>query len=668
MADLSRLLRPRSIAVLGGRPAAEVVRQARGLGFTGDLWPVHPSQPSIGGLPAFRDLADLPAPPDAAFIAVNRHATLAAVRQLAAMAAGGAVAYAAGFAEAGPDGADLQRSLVAAAGALPLLGPNCYGLLNYLDGAALWPDQHGGVKVARGVAVVTQSGNIGCNITMQRRGLPLAYMVTLGNQAVVGLAEAIRALAADPRVTAIGLHVEGIGDPAGFADAVLAAGATPIVALTTGASAAGARLAVSHTASLAGNDAVMDAWLRRLGVARVRSVPVLLETLKLLHLGGRLPGRAIASMSCSGGEAALIADRAEAFGLTFRPFTAAEHAAVAATVPPLVTVSNPLDYHTFSWANGPALTATFAAVLGCGFDLAALILDYPRSDRCDETDWRIAAAALAAARGRQRAAIIATLPELLPEAHAEALMAGGIAPLLGIDDALAAIAAAATPPAGVPPRLPPAPAGAGVLLDEAAAKRALAAHGVAVPASRVVAAAEAAAAAAALGFPVAVKALGLAHKTERNAVRLDLRDAAAVAEAAAALGGRLLVERMVQDRVAELIVGVARDPALGPYLLLGSGGVLAELVGDRRILLLQADAQAIRAALLELRVGGLLRGHRGRPAADLEALVACVAAIQDYALAVLPRLLELDVNPVIAGAHGAVAVDALIRLAEESET
>ncbi len=664
---MQHLLRPRSIAVFGGKPALQVVRQAQQLGYRGDIWPVHPTHDSVAGLRAYRDIADLPAPPDAAFIAVNRHATVDLVRALAETGCGGAIAYAAGFAEAGPEGTALQTALIRAAGAMPLLGPNCYGLLNYLDGAALWPDQHGGARVPRGVAVVTQSGNIGCNITMQRRGLPLAYMVTLGNQAVLGLPAAIRALAQDDRVTAIGLHIEGIGDPTDFAAAVAAAGDTPIVALTTGGSAAGAALTISHTASLAGNDAVMGAFLRRIGVARVTSIPVLLETLKLLHVHGWLRGRDIASMSCSGGEAALIADRAEAFGLRFRPFTPAQHATIAATLPPLVTVSNPLDYHTFSWADGAALSGTFGAVLDCGFDLAALILDYPRTDRCDEADWLVASDALAASRGGHAAAVIATLPELLPESRAQALLTQGVVPLLGIDDALAAIAAAADPGPCTPPLTPPPPTGRAVLLDEAAAKRALAAHGVPVPRGHVVAAADAVAAATALGFPVVLKSLGVAHKTEHHAVRLNLRDAASVATAAADLGGMVLIEPMIADAVAELIVGIGRDPVIGPYLLLGSGGVLAELVGDRAILMLPAQDVAIRDAILSLRVAALLRGHRGRPPGDMDALIAAVAAIQGYALYNLHRLLELDVNPVLIRPRGAIAVDALIRLVEDIE-
>lgn len=680
MRDLSRLLRPKSIAVVGGKPAAEVVRQNVRMGYAGNIWPVHPKLDHVEGFPVFRSLRDLPDAPDAVFLAVNRHLTIEYVRDLAAMGAGGAISYAAGFAELGAEGEALQRALREAAGDMPVLGPNCYGLINYIDGALLWPDQHGGVRVPRGVAIVTQSGNIGCNLTMQRRGLPIAYLCTMGNQAVVGLSAALETLANDERVTAIGLHVEGIDDPTAFARAVGVArtNGKPVVALKTGGSAAGAALTVTHTASLAGADRVVSAFLRRLGVARVKSIPVLLETLKLLHLYGPLPGGDIASMSCSGGEAALIADRTEGRRIHLRPLDAQQAAAVRATVHDLVTVSNPLDYNTFSWANREALTATFTAMMRQHFDLTALILDYPRADRCSEADWAAATDALLAARDATggRAAVIATLPECLPEAHAEAMMAAGVLPLLGMEEALDAIeAAVARPVAGRPPitaRLPP---GAAVMLDEVYSKRALAEHGVVVPRGRVVhTPQEAADTADMLGYPVVLKAVSdtLAHKSDVGAVRINLYDATGVRAAAGDLvgiGEALLVERMVTDAVAEIIVGIDRDPAIGPYLLLGSGGVLAELVGDSVILMLPASEDDIHAAIASLKVAKLLEGHRGRPAGDVAALVECVLAVQRYALANLGRLLELDVNPVMVRpiGYGAVAVDALIRLAREEK-
>jgi len=683
MRSLERLLRPKSIAVFGGGPAAAVVAQCDRMGFAGELWPVHPSKDEIGGRRAYRSVAALPGTPDAAFVAVNRHLTVEVVRALAAAGAGGAVCYASGFREAeGEDAAGdgLQSDLVAAAGAMPILGPNCYGMINYGDGALLWPDQHGGRRLLEGetgVAIVTQSSNIAINMTMQRRGLPLAYVVTAGNQAQTGLSEIALGLLDDPRVTALGLHIEGFDSLRGLE--ALAARARelkkPVVAMKVGRSAQARAATLSHTASLAGSDAAAAAFLRRLGIARLDSVPAFLETLKLLHVTGPLDGFAISSMSCSGGEASVMADAAEGRRVTYRALAPAQAKAVKATLGPLVTVANPLDYHTFIWADEPAMTATFSAMVAGGFDLNLLVLDFPRADRCSDADWwpTVRAFETALTRERAKGVIVASLPENLPEDHAAALLARGMAPLCGIDEALAAAEAAAAigeawrqaPP---PPVVTASNAAvhAQETLDEAAAKALLARHGVPVPAGRRAKDADdAVAAAAELGYPVALKALGLAHKTEAGAVRLHLATPEALRAAAgdlATLGHGLYVERMVVAPLAELLVGITRDPPFGLVMTLGSGGELVEILRDTATLPLPAARGEIEAALAGLRAAPLLAGYRGRPRGDLAAAVAAIEAVQRLALAEAATIVELEINPLIVSAEGrgTFAADALV--------
>ncbi|MEO0360819.1 MAG: acetate--CoA ligase family protein, partial [Pseudomonadota bacterium] len=585
------------------------------------------------------------------------------VGALSAMGAGGAVCFASGFAETA-EGAR-QAALVAAAGDMPLLGPNCYGFVNYLDGALLWPDQQGGRRVDRGVAVVSQSSNIAINLTMQARGLPIAYVVCVGNQAQTGLAEVAAALAADDRVTALGLYVEGVGDPVAF-HAMAAAAGKPIVALKAGRSAAAQAAAVTHTASLAGGDAASRAFFARCGVAEVENLTELLEALKLLHVGGPTGGRRIASVSCSGGEASLAADAGSRRDLTFPAFSAAEAEAIRAPLNELVAIANPLDYHTFIWGDEERMSACFSAVAGADVDLTLFVIDFPRADRCDPSAWGPAVAAIKRAAAAGRVAVVATMPENLPEAAAEDLAAAGVAPLCGLDDALAAAEAAA------PRRIGPPPAaqkrgrgGEPRLWSEAEAKAALSAAGLAAPEGRRAETPEAAAkAAAALGGRVALKRLGLAHKTEVGAVRLGLR-ADDVEAAARAMGdGPYLVERMVEGGVAELILGVSRDPAYGPVMTLGFGGTEAELLGDAATLILPVAAEEAEAALRSLRLAPLLDGWRGRPKADVAAAARAAAAISAFALAHADRLEELDVNPLIVAPDGAWAADALIRMRE----
>ena len=705
-ARLSRLVRPRSIAVVGGREAGRVVEQCDRMGFAGALWPVHPERATVAGRPAFRSVSELPAPPDAAFVGVNRHATVEVVAALSRMGAGGAVCYASGFLEAG-DGGALQRALVEAAGEMPIIGPNCYGLINFLDGAPLWPDQHGGRRLGadgRGVAIVTQSSNIAISMTMQRRALPIAYVVTAGNQAQLGVSRLASAFLEDGRVSALGLHVEGFDSVAGFEALAREARArsVPVVVMKAGRSERGRAATLSHTASVAGSDAGAEAFLRRLGFARVHGVPEFLEALKLFHVHGALDGPRLGAMCCSGGEAGLLADSAEGTGVAL-PDLAPEHAAaVGATVHPLVTVANPLDYHTFSWGDETALAGTFTAFARAGFDATLLVLDFPRPDRCEDADWWVAADAFERAMeaAGAKGVVAATLGENLPEETAERLMERGIAPLGGVREAFAAIECAAA--VGEAWRAPPgAPLLAGeylpgepVLLDEVASKARLAAFGVAIPPGAVAHSEdEAVAVAASLGGPVAVKALGIAHKTERGAVRLGLSEPGEIREAARellALGGdrnggagagsgsgdgggvacdsgsRVLVERFTPDVVAELIVGLHRDPQLGLLLTVGSGGTFVELAADSATLLLPVSEAEIRAALSGLRCAPVLEGYRGRTPADVDAAVAAILGIARFAVEHRDRIEELDVNPlgVRARGRGAVALDALIRTRE----
>jgi acyl-CoA synthetase (NDP forming) len=302
------------------------------------------------------------------------------------------------------------------------------------------------------------------------------------------------------------------------------------------------------------------------------------------------------------------------------------------------------------------------------------VLDFPRPDRCDATDWEIVidAASDAALGTGVPMAILSILPETMPEATAQAMLSRGIVPLCGLAEGLAALEVAAklgarseaAAPGLVPRGEPEAP----VLLTEADAKARLAARGVPVPRLREAGApCEAATAAAEIGFPVVLKAMCIAHKTEAGAVALNLPCADAVRDAAARMGGTsYLVEEMVAGGSAELLVGVIRDPAHGFVLTLGAGGVLTEILADTVSVLVPAPAGEIDASLDRLRIAPLLRGHRGAAPANRQALLTAILAVQDFAVAHAAELLELEVNPLIVTPERAVAADALIRLGEST--
>lgn len=663
---MRRLLAPRHVAVIGGAAAASTIRQCRRIGFSGQLWPVNPGRSSIEGLPSFPSVAALPEAPDAAFVGVPASSTIHVVRALAARGAGGIVCHASGFAEAGA--AALQRELVEAAGELPLIGPNCIGLLNFLDRVALWPDEHGGQPVASGVAILSQSGNIGQNLTMQRRSLPIAYLVTIGNGARTGMPELIDAMAGDSRVTAIGLYLEGIDDPAALAAAASRAlrRGVPVVALKSGRSTQGASANLSHTSSLSTPDVLCDALFARCGIARVADTVSFVETLKFLHVHGPLSGSQIVSASCSGGEAALVADEADRTGVWLPELPTSVRARLSDVLGERVSVANPLDYQTYVWGDLAAQTACFTTLLSSGVNNHLLVLDFPRGDRCDQAHWWTTVDAFVAARRATGApaSVVSTLPEGLPAEVGSWLLTEGIAPMQGIPECLGAIRAAAViGQVREAPPLVPVIESEPRLLDEWESKRELAAFGVPVPDGRVVAPDDAVDVATELGYPVVLKAVSaqLVHKSEAGAVRLGLREPDEVRRAAKELGvfsGRVLVERMATGAVAELIVGVRAEPGFGLALTIGSGGVLVELVRDTATLLLPADRRQVRSALLGLRVARLLTGFRGAPPGDVDAVVDAVLAVVRYAIERGVR--ELDVNPLLVFGDGVLAVDAVI--------
>lgn len=675
MRDLTRLLKPKSIAVIGGGAwCASIISAAKQIGFDGPLHPVHPTGKQIAGHKSLRSLEEVPGPIDAAFIGVNRHATLDVVAQLRRLKAGGAICFASGFSEAAAEDAaaqDLQTALIEAAGEMPILGPNCYGFVNAFDGCAIWPDQHGCSRVQRGVAILTQSSNIAINLTMQNRGLPIGYMLTCGNQAQTAQTDIALQLLDDERVTAIGLHIEGFGNLRGWealAQKARTKGVT-LIALKSGVSQQAQAAAVSHTASLTGSDTGADAFLQRLGIRRARSLPVFLESLKLAHQFGPLSSNRIASISCSGGEAALAADTAQGTGLIFPPLNPRQAKDLSAALGPMVAMANPLDYHTYIWRDQAAMTQAWAAMADDEIAMTLLVSDYPRADLCDASDWEcVTQAAIEATRRTGRPfAVVASLAELLPEQTAKTLMDHGVGAIHGLDHGLEALDVMSRPmaPPAEPVLLPGIDRDA-ELIDEQSAKLALAAHGLTIPPSVVVTDRSTAGQAAAdIGFPVALKTLGLAHKTGANGLALGLTTRAEVEVAAPRLAdGPLLVERMVAGTLVEVLVGVTRDPAHGFVLTLGAGGTMTDVLRDRASLLIPATRAEVTARLKDLNIAPLLEGFRGNPPVDLDALLAAIDAVQAYVLANAERVEEVEINPLICTQDNAIAADALIRKAQ----
>ena len=676
--SLGRLLKPNSVAVVGGRFAEAVVKQCDVIGFEGDIYPVNPNRKEMMGRSCYTSVKNLPSSPDAVFLAVDRHASIPALKDLAELNVGGVVAYAAGFAEHDEEGVHLQEALLEAIGDMPLIGPNCYGMLNYLDKVALWPDEHGGKPVDSGAAIVLQSGNIGVSLTMQQRSLPLAYLISVGNQADLEMHDYIEAFLNDERVTCIGLHIEGLKDVQAFSSAALKAlnKGVPIVVLKTGTSHEGQRITLSHTSSLSGSDDLYSAMFERYGVAKTRTIPEFLETLKLLSVIGAVPAKKLASISCSGGEAAHVADLAGELGLEFPELNQQQRKALLAVLGDKVALSNPLDYHTYIWNNEAAQRACFRGMMLGEQALTLKILDYPKPELCDVSAWDKTSRAFTQAlkETESKGVVVSTLSENLPEATRTYLLHQGVAPMQGLEECLLAVRHAHNLYLSQgrvnklePLAKPLLSQGAAETLDEYESKVLLQTFGFSVPRAQVLTSTnDIASPCRELGFPLALKVLSntIVHKTDLGGVALNLHTETEVEQAASRmhhLGEAFLLEEMLEPPVAEMLIGITRDEQFGLSITLGAGGELVELLKDSQTLLLPLLPEEIEAALKTLKLYPLLTGYRGRPAVDLDAIVAAVLKVANLAEAHRKDLLELDINPLFVYAHKVIAADAVVR-------
>ena len=678
--NLSRLISPKSIAVIGNRGANFAIRESKKLGYNHKIWAIHPTLDFLEGIKCYKDIKDLPEAPDATFIAVNAESAIDIVADLKSIGGGGAVLYASGFGELGEKGIKRNQRLVEAADGMPLIGPNCYGFINSLDGVALWPDVHGCEPVSSGVAIITQSGNIGLNITMQSIGLSIAYMFTLGNQTNTNIADIINAMLDDNRVNAIGLHIEGISDIKSFDVAARRAldKKIPIVAIKSGRTDVSAKIALSHTSSMTGLDQLFNVFFERLGIARVDTVPEFLETLKLLSILGTIDHNGVASMSCSGGEAGMMADLIDGLDITFPSLNELHKDRVKLALNDYVEVDNPLDYHTFIWGDRKRTSKCFKQMISGNFAATMLLLDWPRTQESEQKDWDLTLLALSDAISgtREKTIVLASIADCMPKRIIKECQKYGIAPMIGLDICLKAlnhsyriglafqkssmqsieILRSLSHPSKIS------------TLTEFEGKKLLKKYGIPVPDGKIISStSEALIAAEKIHYPITLKVsdVELVHKTELGAVMLNINDPLALEKACQDLfkiGSSLLIEKMVQDSVAELIIGVGLDPIFGKYIIIGSGGILVELFKESIPLLFPVNREDVSLALSKLKAFPLINGYRGNPQGDVEMIIDCVMAT--VKLVSENDIDELDINPllVLKRGSGVIAVDTLIKL------
>ena len=680
--NLKHLLNARSIAFVGGRSAAGGIQYCRDIGFNGEIWAVHPSRSELAGVPCVSNVNDLPAVPDASWIAVPPAAAIQTVSELNAMNSPSAVCYTAGFSEAGDH--DLEDQLIAAAGDMAIVGPNCIGAVNYLDGIPIAIASGLGLeKPDHGVALIAQSGTIIGNMTSSHRSLPVSHLLSMGNQSILDLADGIDAVTDDPRVDAILLYIEGLKDAHAFAAAAKRAfdnGKTLIV-LKGGTSQRGRELALSHTGSLAGSNNFYDALFERLGIVCAKSFPELLELGKLYAFRSVPKGCRLMVQTASGTDSGYCADLAERHGVVLPQPDELQKIEWMDVLPSIASPINPVDVTMLQWGDRKAQANTLLTMLKTPADAAALVINYLSDE--PNSDWDAAVLAMVDVRKRIDIPcfVITNLPEGAPKRVRELLLTNNVVPLQGMEDALSCIGRAGrhsklchrlrtlggprTSLVGTATLQP------GTLLNETESKRILSDFGVTVSvAIECHTPDEAVRRANEVGYPVVlkVKGDGVAHKTELGGVAVNLNDHRAVeltTHTLLALPGTrsVALEAMVTDAVAELIIGVSRDPILGLGLTIGTGGIFAEVLDDSVTLLLPTTPEDIEEALRALRGSVSFNGYRNRPLGDTTALIETIMLIATYAQEHAGELFEMEVNPLLVRpqGHGVTAVDALIR-------
>jgi acyl-CoA synthetase (NDP forming) len=666
---VERLLNPSSVAVVGAseRPetySSETLLNLARIGFEGEVWGVNPRRSSVHGRPCVPSLSDLPAAPDAVVVAIPAAGVPAVIEEAGSIGCGGAVVYAAGFAEAGEAALEADLKAAAARHSLPVCGPNCDGLIALHSRAALWGDALAAPQPGH-VALVSQSGNLVVNALATRRGLRLHTAISSGNEAVVTTPDWVEHLAREPGVRSIALLIEAQGDGARLCEALAACAdeGVGVAVLKVGASARGAAAAAAHTGAVAGDHRVFRALVEEAGAAWAADVHELLELAKALAVRTRSRSAGgLAILTCSGGDSGLGADEAERLGLPLPPLADATVTALRERLPDAATVANPLDYTAMIWGETGTLR-DIVRLVGADPAIAHVLVFYDRppgitgasADSWDAVERGILAGAEASP---VPVMVASTLPELLDDDAAWRFASAGVPAIAGLRTGVAVAAALSAPPADAA-RIRALRTGrrrGGRWLAEHEAKALLRERGVpVVPGLLASTEDEAVAAFRALAGPVALKlsAAGLTHKSAAGAIVLDVRDEAGVREAFRRLGagyGRLstitrpdasldaqfavLVEAMARAG-RELIVAVRTD-AVVHALVVGLGGVHVEALDRVEIVPLPAGRARIERAV----------GPVAAPTVE-----RIVEAAEGLAL--------LECNPVIVHSDGAVVVDAV---------
>ena len=686
--NIGRLINPSQIAFIGGSDAEIAINEAKRRGFRGSIWPVNPNRDYIAGYKCYKSVLDLPYGPDAVFLAIPASNIINTVVELNSINAGGIVCYSAGFKEIGKNGLYLEQQLIKSLEDMVLVGPNCYGIINYLDKSALWPFAHGGFCPGFGAAIITQSGMLSSDITMNQRSLPLTHMISLGNQASLKNTDFISYLVNKKEVRAFGLHIESIENISEFELTAKKAieAQKPIVVLKTGKSKIGATLTKSHTGSIAGSDKVYNSFFKKLGVITVNTPSELIETLKFICIAGIPKGRECSAFTCSGGGAAMVADIGHTLDIKFSKIPKKCIDTISPLLPEIATVSNPLDYTTPIWGQKKITKPLFNEVIkSLKPDFSLLIQDYPLQG-LDETKiyYLNDAIGFSEVISKQKipGAIISTISENIDTETREKLITQGVAPLQGIGNGLGAIQKVINwfnNKKNINKKLIFKSTKIKKLrnikyLNEFEAKKILSSKNLLIPHSIKCSSIKVLKKAKEIGYPIVLKALNkdLIHKTEYGAIKTNIINEIKLGKALNDMKFNLhnkfpnfhtdnfLIERMEPEPVCELVVGIKRDKVFGLIVTIGAGGIFVELFKDFKIMVGPVTQKEIKDNLMSLKISTILTGYRGSKKTNINIIVKFINTLISLIYDPTLKIAEIEINPVFVYENHVKAIDAVI--------
>ena len=682
--NFKKLFQPKSLAIVGGYWADFVVEGNRKLGFKGPIWRINPNRKSNKKNKYFKNIKELPGIPDCVYIAVSRDLTVDVIKEFKSIGTGGAVCLASRFSETNSkEGLKKTNQLIKNANGMPFLGPNCYGFINYLDKVSVWSDQVAGEPTKKGIAFICQSGTIGNTISFNERSLPLGYIISVGNQTCITIEDIIDYTLNDKRITAIGVYAESFTNIDLFFRVLKKAKEKkiPIAIVKVGRSKIASDTIMSHTGSLSGKEDIYDSIFKQMGVTRCNSLSELSETLKIFHTAGILKNNKISIMGPSGGDMAMIGDLSEKLSINYSDIPKSISNSLKKVNHEGVIISNPFDLQTYNWNDPKSLRKTFDLMFKANFDLIALMLDFPNMKDCDVEEWEaiVDQFILSHKSKKTKAALIASLPETLPKHIRDKCFRSGIVPLQGLQEALFAINSSivvkkAWTKSYSLKKIKYKKSNKKNIktYTEFQSKKILHKYGIKIPNSILSNRNKAIKNSKQIGFPLVLKinSKKIIHKTELKGVFTNVESETEVKKNInhlSKLGNSFLIEKMIKNKVAEIIIGIKVDDQFGPLIVIGSGGIYTELINDSVTLLLPLTKQIVLDAINNLKISKLLYGYRGNEEGDINALVETVLKLGKFVEKNASNLVEADINPLIIcnKGKGVIAADALIHYLEE---